>query len=99
MESSPGSGLGPVHVSGGCQGSYCQVVRAVGDVEGSKESTERRKSQGSRVGHSLSACPYQMAFKSVLFDRAEDKLLGLSFKQKLREDILGCDGRVSSFRS
>jgi hypothetical protein len=75
-----------------CQGSYCLVAGPIGDRDGSSRNKERRRSQGSRVG--ASACPFQMAFKSVLLDRAEEKLLGTSFKDKLRDDILACDGKL-----
>jgi hypothetical protein len=88
-----GSGAGPASVLGVCcQGSYCLVAGPIGDRDGSSRNKERRRSQGSRVG--ASACPFQMAFKSVLLDRAEEKLLGTSFKDKLRDDILASDGKT-----
>jgi hypothetical protein len=58
----------------------------------SRNSKERRKSQTSRGGNTV--CPYQMTFKSVLLDRAEEKLLGTCFKDKLKEDIIVCEGKV-----
>lgn len=81
-----------------CQGSYCLQASRVGDRDGSGlRSKERRRSHGSRA--STPVCPFQMAFKSVLLDRAEEKLLGSSFKDKLKEDILACDGKVRSTSS
>lgn len=81
-----------------CQGGYCLQASYAGDRDGSGlRSKERRRSHGSRVGTPV--CPFQMAFKSVLLDRAEEKLLGSSCKDKLREDILACDGKVRSTSS
>ena len=90
--SGTGTGTGSIPMLGVCcQGSYC-ISGGERDILVSRNSKERRKSQTSRGGNTV--CPYQMTFKSVLLDRAEEKLLGTCFKDKLKEDIIVCEGKV-----